>query len=53
MPNGKMLRDCTFAEVGAYGEQFRKLASMGRPQQIIGDVLSEKQVRAIMKKKPR
>jgi hypothetical protein len=48
MPNGKQLKDCTFAEVGTFGERYVKLRDMGEPDQKIGEVLSQKQVRAVL-----
>jgi hypothetical protein len=49
MPNNKLLRACTFKEVGRFGEKFKKLAAMGKPGQIVGRVLSEKQACAVLK----
>jgi hypothetical protein len=43
MPNGKQLRHCTFAEVAAAGERFAALAKLGKPDQIVGEVLTAKQ----------
>jgi hypothetical protein len=48
MLNGKELRHCTFAEVVTFGERYAKLASMGESDQIVGQVLSQKQVRATL-----
>lgn len=38
---GKKLRHCTFKEVAAFGGQLTKIAKMGRPEQLVGDVLNE------------
>jgi nitrogen fixation/metabolism regulation signal transduction histidine kinase len=43
MPNGKQLRHCTFGEVAAFGERFAKIAKLGKPDQIVGDVITAKQ----------
>jgi hypothetical protein len=48
MLNGKELRHCTFAEVATFGERYAKLASMGELDQIVGHVLSQKQVRSAL-----
>jgi hypothetical protein len=48
MLNGKELRHCTFAEVVTFGERYAKLASIGELDQIVGQVLSQKQVRAAL-----
>ena len=48
MLNGKELRHCTFAEVATVGQRYAKLASMGELDQIVGQVLSQKQVRAAL-----
>jgi hypothetical protein len=48
MPNDKPLRDCTFREVGRFGDKFKKLAALGKPNQIVGQVLSEKQASAVL-----
>jgi hypothetical protein len=48
MLNGKELRHCTFAEVATFGQRYAKLASMGELNQIVGQVLSQKQVRAML-----
>jgi hypothetical protein len=48
MLNGKELRHCTFAEVATFGERYARLASMGEPVQVVGQVLSQKQVRAAL-----
>lgn len=43
MPNGKTLRDCTFREVAQAGDRFAKIAAMGRPNQVVGKVLTDEQ----------
>jgi hypothetical protein len=48
MLNGKELRHCTFAEVATFGERYTKLATMGELDQIVGQVLSREQVRAVL-----
>jgi hypothetical protein len=48
MLNGKELRHCTFAEVATFGERYAKLATMGELDQIVGQVLSREQVRAVL-----
>jgi hypothetical protein len=48
MLNGKELRHCNFAEVATFGERYAKLASMGKVDQIVGQVLSQKEVRAAL-----
>jgi hypothetical protein len=45
MPNGKTLRDCSGADLRTFNDWTAKLASMVRPDQIVGDVLSDKEVR--------
>jgi hypothetical protein len=45
MPNKKKLRDCTGEEVGKFGAGFTKLASMVKPHEIVGEVLTDAQVR--------
>ena len=48
MPNGKPLGECSFAECGKFGGQFSKLAIMGKPDEIVGQVLTQKQVRKVL-----
>jgi hypothetical protein len=48
MLNGKELRHCTFAEVATFGDRYAKLASMGAPDPVVGQVLSQTQVRAVL-----
>lgn len=47
LPDGKLLRHATFAECAAVGGWFAKIAKQGKPRQIVGKVLTEKQLRAI------
>jgi len=37
-PNGKPLRECTFAEVAVLGKAYARLATAGAPNQIVGKV---------------
>jgi len=48
MLNGKELRHCTFAEVATFGQRYAELARKGESDQIVGQVLSQKQVRAVL-----
>jgi len=48
MPNKKKLRDCTGEEVGKFGASFTKLASIVKPHEIIGDVLTPAQVAKVV-----
>lgn len=45
MPNAKPLGDCTFGEVGRFGEGFARLAKMGQPNEVIRDKLTQAQAR--------
>lgn len=47
MPNGKKLRDCTFSEVGKFGNWMSELATHGKPTQVISHRLNEKEVQNI------
>lgn len=49
MTNGKLLRDCTFQEVATFSNRFAKLATKGKKAELVGVVLTEDQVKAIMK----
>jgi hypothetical protein len=49
MPNNKPLRNCTFKEVRKFGKGFQKLGMAGRPNQIVGEVLSETQAKRLMR----
>lgn len=50
LPNGKSLRDCTFADCAKAGGFFAKIANKGKPRQVVGDVLSEEQLRACVRR---
>ena len=45
----KRIREATFAEVSKLGGAFRKLAKLGRPSQIVGDVVSDAAARRLYK----
>lgn len=47
LPNGKRLADCTFGELAKLGGWLAKVAKKGKPNQIVGKVLTERQLRAI------
>lgn len=49
MPNGKAMRDCTGAEMAKFGNRFQKIAEKVGKAKTVGSVLSEDQVKAIMK----
>jgi hypothetical protein len=49
LPNGKALRDCTFADCAKAGGWLAKVAAKGKPNQIVGKVLGENELRALMK----
>jgi hypothetical protein len=48
MLNGKELRHCTFAELTTFGDRYAKLATMGEPDKVVGRVLSQEQIRAVL-----
>jgi len=48
MLNGKELRHCTFGDVATFGMRYAKLARMGEPNQVVGRLLSQNQVRAAL-----
>jgi hypothetical protein len=48
MPNGKLMRDCTFKEVGKAGRAFARIAAAGRPNQIVGEVLSAQRAQTLI-----
>jgi hypothetical protein len=50
MPNGKALRDCTGRDCKKAGGWFTKLAKMIKPDDVVGKVLSETQVRKVWQK---
>jgi hypothetical protein len=47
LPCGKRLRDATFAECAEAGGWFSKIAKMGRPNQLVGKILSEEDLHAV------
>jgi hypothetical protein len=47
LPNGKKLRNCTFAECSAAGGWFKLLATRGRPSEVVGEVLTEDDLRKL------
>jgi hypothetical protein len=49
MPNGKTMRECTGAEMAKFGNRFQKIAEKVGKTKTVGAVLSEEQVRGIMK----
>lgn len=49
MPNGKKLRDCSGEECAHFGGWYRRIASEIGPTKLVGEVLSEQQVRALYK----
>jgi hypothetical protein len=49
MPNGKAMKDCTGAEMARFGSRFQKIADRVGKAKTVGAVLSEDQVKAIMK----
>jgi hypothetical protein len=49
MPNGQRLRDCTFGYVRKVGGAFSKLGEMGKPNQVVGQILSNKQADAAVR----
>jgi hypothetical protein len=53
MPNGKLLRDCTVKYAcklpGAFARLGKLLGKMGKPNQLVGEVISNKQADAAFK----
>jgi hypothetical protein len=49
MPNGKPMRKCTGVEMGGFGRAFTKIAERAG-ERMVGDVLSEEQVRKLIQK---
>lgn len=47
LPNGKALRDASFADCAKAGGFFAKIAKKGKPNQVVGKVLTEDQLRAL------
>jgi len=48
MPNGKPLRDCTFGYAREVGGDFMCIGRMGRPDQIVGEVLTDQRADAMV-----
>lgn len=46
MPNGKPLKECTFAECAEFGNWATRLSAKGNPHEKIGVILNEEDVRA-------
>lgn len=44
LPNGKKLRDSTFRACAEAGGWFGKIAAMGKPDQIVGAILTEQEL---------
>ena len=49
MPNGKSMKDCTGAEMAKFGNRYQKIAEKVGKAKLVGAVLNEEQVQAIMK----
>lgn len=49
LPSGKRVREATFAECKAAGGLFHRLAGKGKPNQIVGKVLTDQQAQALWK----
>lgn len=49
MANGKAMRDCTGAEMAKFGNRYQRIAEKVGKAKLVGSVLSEDQVKAIMK----
>jgi hypothetical protein len=49
MLNGKPMKRCTFAEMSTFGDVFKMIAAQGKPSETVGDVLSEADVRKLLK----
>ena len=47
LPNGKVLREATFAECSAAGGWFKMLAAKGKPSEVVGEVLTEQDLKEI------
>jgi hypothetical protein len=43
MPNGEAIRDCSFGYMTKLGGAAARIGAMGKPNQIIGKVITEKQ----------
>lgn len=49
MPNEKLMRECTGSEMALFGNRYQKIAERVGKKSKVGDVLTEEQLRAIMK----
>lgn len=49
MPNGKKMKECTGGEMAKFGNRFQRIAEKVGKAKLVGDVLNEEQVKAIMK----
>lgn len=49
MTNGKAMRDCTGAEMAKFGNRYQRIAEKVGKAKLVGAVLNEDQVKAIMK----
>lgn len=49
MPNGKPMKECTGAEMAKFGNRFQKIAERVGKNKTVGSVLSEDQVKGIMR----
>jgi hypothetical protein len=48
MPNGKPMRDCTGTEMASFSHAYRRIAARVRPEELVGNVLTEADVAALM-----
>ncbi len=49
MPNGKAMKDCTGAEMARFGNRYQRIAEKVGKAKLVGAVLNEDQVKAILK----
>lgn len=49
MPNGKAMKDCSGAEMARFGNRYQKIAARVGKNKTVGAVLSEDQVKGILK----
>jgi hypothetical protein len=47
LPNGKLLRNCTGSDCKRFGGWYQRLAAKVRPRKLVGNVLSEQDVRKL------
>jgi hypothetical protein len=47
LPGGKLLRDATFKECAQAGGWFSRVSKRGKPNQVVGKILTEDQLRAM------